>query len=80
MSMERKVGEEFFSVFYGTSYEVFETSRETCEGCAFFNGTNLKGECKAVYKETGHCYHGYRKDMENVIFKKVWREKQHHQR
>lgn len=50
MSMERKVGEEFFSGFYGTSYEVFETSTETCEGCAFLNGTNLNGECKAVYK------------------------------
>ena len=74
--MERKVGEEFFSGFYGKNYEVIETERETCTECAFLNGTEMKGDCIAIYSETGHCYHGYRKDRSNVIFKEVqWQKK-----
>ena len=72
MSMERKVGDEFFSGYYGTSYKVIPSSRDTCDGCAFSNGTN---RCKGVLEETGDCASIYRSDGKSVIFKKVWREK-----
>ncbi len=72
MSMERKVGDEFFSGFYGTSYEVKESSRDTCDGCAFTNGIN---RCNGVFEETGDCSLKYRSDGKSVIFKKVYRSK-----
>ena len=69
--MERKVGEEFFSGFYGTSYKVIESLRDTCNGCDFYN----IGRCKGVLEETGYCSSLCRSDGKSVVFKKVWREK-----
>ena len=68
--MERKVGDEFFSGFYGTSYKVIQTSRDTCNGCAFSNGI-----CNGVLEETGDCSSIHRSDGKSVIFKKVYRSK-----
>lgn len=74
MSMERKVGEEFFSGFYGESYEVCNAEIiHTCIGCDF--RTFNKIGCKGVLEETGDCSSKYRSDGMNVIFKKVWRKK-----
>ena len=72
MSMERKVGDEFFSGFYGASYEVCEAELEgTCRGCAF----QAVIGCNACLEDTGHCSATHRTDRKDVIFKKVYRSK-----
>jgi hypothetical protein len=70
--MEREVGEEFYSGFYGESYEVCEAELEgTCLGCAF----KTRIGCKACSEDTGTCSAIQRTDRKDVIFKKAWREK-----
>ena len=68
--MDREVGEEFFSGFYGKSYKVIN-SKGTCTGCAFNTGIG----CRAVYKEAGNCRSHRRSDNKNVIFEEVYRSK-----
>lgn len=68
--MDRKVGEEFFSGFYGTSYKVIESPNGKCNGCAFNNGIN---RCNGILEETGDCSLKFRSDGKSVIFKKVYK-------
>lgn len=68
--LERKVGDEFFSGFYGKSYKVCTSKRASdCPECAF-HGNNLN-TCKGLYEETGECVGRKRSDGQNVIFKEV---------
>lgn len=67
---ERKIGDEFFSGFYGKNYEV--CSSESCEGCDFASPPI----CVAHKEETGECLPISRIDGKQVIFKEVkWRKK-----
>ena len=77
--LERKIGTEFFSGFYGKSYKVC-TPRfaNKCKGCAFDAGKKAfiaDGTtyhiCNAITDEVGQCTAKDRSDGIDVIFKEV---------
>ena len=68
--LERTVGDEFFSGFYGRSYKVCRPKKpNNCSECAF--GGGVSNTCKGVLEETGECVARYRTDKQDVIFKEV---------
>ena len=77
--LERKVGDEFFSGFYGKSYKVCRPIRAGgCSGCAFskraqaYIAENTVAHiCNGIYEETGECTGTKRSDGEYVIFKEI---------
>ena len=77
--LERKVGDEFFSGFYGRCYKVCRQSRAGgCSGCAFSKLTKAYiadntgiHTCNGITEETGECIARKRSDGEDVIFKEV---------
>ena len=70
--LERKVGDEFFSGFYGKSYKVCTSKRASdCSECAFQG--KVRGTCNALVEETGECVWRNRSDGQNVMFKEVCR-------
>lgn len=77
--LERKVGDEFFSGFYGKSYKVCRPkAANKCVGCAFskrkqaFIAENSGVyTCNGVLEETGECTARKRSDGQDVIFKEV---------
>ncbi len=77
--LERKVGDEFFSGFYGKSYKVcLPKTCKKCEGCAFSKCTQayiLENTgvytCNGLLEETGECIARKRRDGQDVIFKEV---------
>lgn len=77
--LERKVGDEFFSGFYGKSYKVCRPkSANKCIGCAFDNRRKAyisegseQHTCNGITEETGECIARKRSDGEDVIFKEV---------
>lgn len=77
--LERKVGDEFFSGFYGKSYKVCRPKvANKCIGCAFSKVHHTyigkqKGvyTCSGILEETGDCRASKRSDGQHVIFKEV---------
>lgn len=77
--LERKVGDEFFSGFYGKSYKVCRPkAADKCVGCAFAKVTSVyisensnTYTCNGVLEETGECIARKRSDKQDVIFKEV---------
>lgn len=77
--LERKVGDEFFSGFYGKSYKVLRPkSVNKCVGCDFAKATSANISensniytCNGVLEETGECIARNRIDNQDVIFKEV---------
>lgn len=77
--LERKVGDEFFSGFYGKSYKVCRPkSANKCVGCAFSKCTQASiaentgvYTCNGLLEETGECLARTRSDKQDVIFKEV---------
>lgn len=77
--LERKVGDEFFSGFYGKSYKVcLPKAANKCIGCAFSKRIEAyiadntgQYTCNGVLEETGECIARHRSDNQNVIFKEV---------
>ena len=77
--LERKVGDEFFSGFYGKSYKVcIPKSVNKCVEFAF--SKRLKSyisehsddyTCNGLLEEIGECIARKRSDGEDVIFKEV---------
>lgn len=77
--LERKVGDEFFSGFYGKSYKVCRPKvANKCVGCAFSKHKQAyiaenSGvyTCNGLLEETGECIARKRSDGQDVIFKEV---------
>ena len=77
--LERKVGDEFFSGFYGKSYKVCKPkAANKCIGCAFSKRIEAyiaenSGvyTCNGLLEETGECIARRRSDKQDVIFKEV---------
>ena len=77
--LERKVGDEFFSGFYGKSYKVCRPkAANKCIGCAFSKRTQAYiaentgvYTCHGLLEETGECIARKRSDGQYVIFKEV---------
>ena len=77
--LERKVGDEFFSGFYGKSYKVCRPkAANKCIGCAFSKRTQAYiaektgvYTCNGLLEETGECIALKRSDKQDVIFKEV---------
>ena len=61
---EVPIGSKF--PYNGTTYEVVESSDDTCEGCSLENDVNLCYECPF------YCSKKSRLDGKDVIFKKVF--------
>lgn len=77
--LERRVGDEFFSGFYGKSYKVCRPkAANKCVGCAFSGRlkSNISEHsyaytCNGLLEETGECIARKRSDGQDVIFKEV---------
>ena len=75
--LERKVGDEFFSGFYGKSYKVCRPIRAGgCTGCDFGKPNesyidHKQHICNGLLEETGECIARHRSDGQDVIFKEV---------
>ena len=77
--LERKVGDEFFSGFYGKSYKVCNPKASNkCVGCAFAKATSANISensniytCNGIIEETGECIASQRSDNQDVIFKEI---------
>ena len=77
--LERKVGDEFFSGFYGKSYKVcLQKGANKCIVCAFSKRTQAYiadntgvYTCHGLLDETGECVARHRSDGQDVIFKEV---------
>ena len=77
--LERKVGDEFYSGFYGKSYKVCRPkAANKCVGCAFSKCTQAyiaehtgAYTCNGLLIETGECIAKRRSDGQDVIFKEV---------
>ena len=77
--LERKVGDEFFSGFYGKSYKVCRPKASyKCKGCdfdnrrkAYISENSEQHICNGISEETGECMASKRSDGEDVIFKEV---------
>lgn len=77
--LERKIGDEFFSGFYGKSYKVCKPKvSNKCVGCAFdkankayIHENSEQHICNGIYEETGECLARKRSDEQDVIFKEV---------
>lgn len=77
--LERKVGDEFFSCFYGKRYKVCRPkAANKCVGCAFSKRLQAyiaenSGvyTCNGLLEGTGECLARKRSDGQDVIFKEV---------
>ena len=75
--LERKVGDEFFSGYYGKNYKVCRPIRAGgCFGCDFGkpNESYIDRKhhiCNGLLEETGECIARHRSDGQDVIFKEV---------
>lgn len=77
--LERRIGDEFYSGFYGKSYKVCRPKfANKCTGCAFDCGkktyisdATVHHLCNGLTEETGECVGRNRSDGIDVIFKEV---------